>query len=65
MEMMMQLEFKLDVEVVKKKTKAQKEEEKKYLYKERLFHGHLEQMSQSWNVGANIEENSVDQAGWL
>lgn len=62
MEMKMQLEFKLDVEVVKKKTKAQKEEEKKFLYKERLFHGHLEQMSQSWNVSS---ENEVSQAGWL
>lgn len=62
MEMMMQLEFKLEVEVVKKKTKAQKEEEKKFLYKERLFHGHLEKMSQSWNMN---DDASIDQAGWL
>jgi len=61
----MQLEFNLDVERVKKKTKAQKEEEKKFLYKERLFHGHLEKMSQSWNVASDdvVVENT--QAGCL
>ena len=58
----MQLEFELDIELVKKKTKAQKEEEKKFLYKERLFHGHLEQMSQSWN-SVKDEEGVAFQAG--
>ena len=59
----MQLEFDLDVEVVKKKTRAQKEEEKRFLYEERLFNGHLEQMSQSWNVPmANDEEEILAQA---
>ena len=61
----MQLEFNLEIEKVKKKTKAQKEEEKKFLYKERLFHGHLEQMSQSWNVSSENEDTSTTQAGWL
>lgn len=60
----MQLEFNLNVETVKKKTKAQKEEEKKFLYRERLFHGHLEQMSQSWNVKLSSQlDSAFDQTG--
>ena len=57
----MQLEFNLDIETVKKKTKSQKEEELRYFYSERLFHGSLEQMSQSWNVCDNTPtaEDSV------
>lgn len=62
----MQLEFNLDVETVKKKTKAQKEEDKEFLYREMLFHGHLEQMSQSWNVKMPNEEISLEgHTGWL
>ena len=45
----MQLELNLDIETVKKKTRAQKEEELRYLYSERLFHGNLERMSEMWN----------------
>lgn len=61
----MQLEFNLEVERVKKKTRAQKEEDRKFLYRERLFHGHLEQMSQSWNVSSGTELSSNSQTAWL
>ncbi len=58
----MQLEFNLDIETVKKKTKSQKEEELRYCYSERLFHGSLEQMSQSWNTpdDSALAENLVE-----
>ena len=49
----MQLEFNLDVEKTKKKTRAQKDEEKRYEYFQRMFHGSLEQMSKIWNDSEN------------
>ena len=49
----MQLEFELNIETVKKKTKTQKEEELKYVYSERLFHGSLERMCETWNTPAD------------
>jgi hypothetical protein len=55
----MQLEFNLNIEVVKKKTKNQKEEELRYLYSERLFHGNLERMSQTWNIRQEDEGCSL------
>ena len=37
----MQLEFNLNIETVKKKTKTQKEEELRYLYSERIFNKYV------------------------
>ena len=54
----MQLEFNIEIETVKKKTRTQKDEELKFLYKERLFHGQLEMMCQTWNT--REEELSSD-----
>jgi hypothetical protein len=56
----MQLQFEIDIETVKKKTRSQKDEELKYLYKERLFHGRLEIMSRTWNVREEDGELSAD-----
>ena len=56
----MQLEFKIDIETVKKKTRSQKDEELKHLYKERLFYGHLELMSRTWNVSES-DQNLIPQ----
>ena len=56
----MQLEFDIEVETVKKKTRSQKEEEMKHLYKECLFYGHLELMSRTWNV-SNDNSSALSQ----
>ncbi|MCM8535488.1 MAG: hypothetical protein NE334_06090 [Lentisphaeraceae bacterium] len=45
----MQLEFDLNIEKQKKKSRAQKDEEKRHEYFQRMFHGSLEQMSKIWN----------------
>ena len=55
----MQQEFDLNVETVKKKTRSQKEEEKRFLYSEMLFHGHLERMSQTWNGPMENEKRAL------
>ena len=63
----MQPEFNFNVDVVKKKTRSQKEEALRYEYSERLFHGSLEQMSKSWNTPLENEvaESADDEADFL
>ena len=46
----MQLEFEFNIEKRKRKSRAQKDEERRYEYFKRMFHGNLEQMSKIWNV---------------
>ena len=54
----MQLAFDLDIEKTKRKTRAQKDEEKRYEYFRRMFHGNLEQMSKIWNDSQESESFS-------
>ena len=54
----MQLEFNLDVDIVKKKTRRQKEEELKFEYSQRLFYSKLEKMNEVWNVNPSPQESS-------
>jgi hypothetical protein len=59
-----QLEFNLDVKVIKKKTRAQKEEDKRHEYFERVFHGNLQQISNVLNRPAPLAENIEKQNGF-
>ena len=52
----MQLEFNLDVDIVKKKSKRHKEEELKFEYSQRMFYSKLEHMNRAWNTTLGVSE---------